>query len=606
MGAACVWRQWVKKASFKSKLLIGISAIIFFTVNLTGLISYQTHLRLFEEEVKGQYVKASEQAMTQLELRIQELYRISNYIVFNPTIERIIANLSTGGREPSYAERHFEQEQIAEQLRQVKFDAPQLLSLYLYDRSGTNYYHNLMKETVEPLSQKVFDEIQSSVASSKGDLVWTRKSIPSQIEKSGYRKVIIGSRWMKNNVNEVYGLLVMVIDEEFINRSFQELGGGDGGRVYLFDPGAKQLYTNGPDGGEAEKLEHFLHGNTTSIMEERGKATYLYTSVYSKNNQFTLVSRVSLSDIFRKSRFILNTSLWLGLLSICLSGLLIVLLSGRLLAPLKELVQAMRTMREGNFDIRITPRTNDEWAFLGESFNSMAANVQELIKKVYISQLSEREAELRALQAQLNPHFLYNTLNGLYWKLYLQNDLDTANLVYSLSNLLKYSLERLKKRTTLREELAQIENYMRIQAAFLENDFDANIQADDDVYDCEIQRLLLQPLVENAFVHAFRDQTVPKLLEIRAYRLGDLLKIEIKDNGRGMSKQEVERLFMPASESAEERGSLGVQSVMRRISLVYGSPYHLDIVSVPKQGTVVHVYLPLAQTGKEEANTNDW
>lgn len=584
-----MWTSWGKKVSFKSKLLIGISAIIFFTVNLTGLISYQTHLRLFEEEVTGQYIKASEQAMMQLELRIQEMYRVSNYIVFNRTIERIITKLSTARQEPSFAERYFEQEQIAEQLRQVKFDAPQLLSLYLYDLTGRNYYYSLLKETVEPLSQADFHDVHSTVASSNGDLVWMQRSIPSQIEKSGYRDVIIASRWMKASHGENYGLLVMVIDEEFLTRSFNEIGSGDDGRVYLYDQQAKLLYTDGPE-EDTEGIKRLLTGTNNSKIKE-GDTTYFYTSVYSKEILFTLISRVSLSYIFRESQLILNISLWLGLLSIGLSGLLITLLSGRLLSPLMELVRAMRTMREGNFDIRIRSRTHDELGFLGESFNSMASSVQDMIQKVYVSQISEREAELKALQAQLNPHFLYNTLNGLYWKLYLQNDLDSANLVFSLSKLLKYSLERIKKRTTLREELEQVENYLRIQAAFLENSFDARIHADEDVYDCEIQRLLLQPLVENAFVHAFKDRTSSKVLEIRACRIDDFLKIEIEDNGCGMSKEQVEGICAP--DFTGERDSLGVQSVLRRINLVYGPPYRLEMTSSADQGTTVHLYLPL-------------
>ncbi|WP_051251465.1 sensor histidine kinase [Paenibacillus harenae] len=585
-----MWISWGKKVSFKSKLLIGVSAIIFFTVNLTGLISYQTHLRLFEEEVTEQYVKASEQAMMQLELRILEMYRISNYIVFNPTIEKIITKLSAFREELSHAERHFEQERIADQLRQVKFDAPQLLSLYIYDLTGTNYYYSLMKETVEPLSQAAFNEVYIALASSNGDLVWMRRSIPSQIEKSGHRDVIIASRWMKASQGENYGLLVMVINEAFLTRSFREIESGDDGRVYLYDQRAKLLYTDGPE-EDTEGLERLLNGTNSSKIKDQGDTTYFYTSVYSKEILFTLISRVSLSYIFRDSQLILNISLWLGLLSICLSSMLIVLLSGRLLSPLKELVRAMRKMREGNFDIRIRSRTNDELGFLGESFNSMASSVQDMIQKVYVSQISEREAELKALQAQLNPHFLYNTLNGLYWKLYIQNDLDSANLVFSLSKLLKYSLERINKRTTLREELQQVENYLRIQAAFLENSFDARIRAAEDVYDCEIQRLLLQPLVENAFVHAFKDLTSSKVLEIRACRIDDFLKIEIEDNGCGMSKEQVEGIY--AHKFTGERDSLGVQSVLRRINLVYGLPYRLEITSSVDQGTTVHLYLPL-------------
>ncbi|WP_309119118.1 sensor histidine kinase [Paenibacillus sp.] len=588
-------KRWLARARFKTKLLVGISAIILFTFGLTGVLSYQAHIHLFEEEVSGQYVKANEQAMTQLELRIQELYRISNYIVFNPTVEQIIGKFSQF-KEVGPAERFLDEEVLKTELRQVKFDAPQLLSLYLYDMDGVNYYHALMKETVDPLDLRTFGEIRRVVEDSSGEIIWMRKSLPSRIEPSGFRNVFLASRWMRNNSLGMYGMLVMVIDEEFITKTFREIGSGEEGSVYLYDQKEKLLYTDDEKltPGEAERLFSLKNYG----IETRGGESFFYTSNYSPNNNFTLVSRTSLSEIFQKGQSILNLNLMSGLLSIFLSGLLIVLLSSRLLRPLGELVLAMRKVREGNFDTRIETRSQDELGFLADSFNAMASNVNSLIKEVYLSQISEREAELKALQAQLNPHFLYNTLNGLYWKLYLQNDLDTANLVSSLSGLLKYSLERIKKRTTLEEELEQIQNYLIIQNAFVENGFEAEILADDDVLHCDVQRLLLQPLVENAFVHAFRNRSSSKKLVIRAYRLDQYLKIEIADNGKGMDNAQIEEIF--SASPGGERESLGIRSVIRRIKLVHGEPYRVEITSAPNDGTTMHLYLPYPQEDSKE------
>jgi two-component system sensor histidine kinase YesM len=209
---------------------------------------------------------------------------------------------------------------------------------------------------------------------------------------------------------------------------------------------------------------------------------------------------------------------------------------------------------------------------------------------VYERQLSEREAELKAIQAQLNPHFLYNTLNGLYWKLYVQNDMETANLVSALSGLLKYSLERVDKHTVLREELRQIRHYLDIQDAFMENRFHAEIEAGDDVLDCKMPRLLLQPIVENAFVHAFRDRTSGKRLTISAERRDGLLRIVTTDNGSGMEPDQIDHILSAASD--EERMPIGLRSVIRRIELLYGKPYGLEIESVPGGGTTITLRLP--------------
>jgi two-component system sensor histidine kinase YesM len=612
-AVGAMFRKW--KASFKIKLLLGISAIILFTFSIAGVVSYRTHLRLFEDEVSGQYVKANEQAMAQFELRIQELYRISSYIVFNPTIEKLITSLSRN-KDVSLADRYFTQTQIGTELSQVKFDAPQILSLYLFDLEGRNYYYGLMRESVEQIGDDIFREIREKVQASNGEMVWMNKRLPSHIEKSGYRDVIIASRWMRHkfiiesnsdkldtNVFEndnggMYGLMVMVIDQAFLTRSFREMMGDDNkGIVYLFDQHSDLLYSN-DEMSDTIGIARLMQRDTNGIEKTNG-TSYYYSKHYSSEIQFTLVSLLSMADFLKKSQLILKISVASGGVSILFSAVLIFLLSQRLLRPLRELVFAMRTMREGKFDTRIEPRSSDELGFIADSFNSMATNVNALIKEVYLRQISEREAELKALQAQLNPHFLYNTLNGLYWKLYLQNDRDTAGLVSSLSDLLKYSLERVRKQTTLRQEMEQIRNYLNIQAAFVDNGFDARIEMDDEVADCSSLRLFMQPIVENVFVHAFRDQSTPKLLHIRAYRLATFLKIEITDNGCGMNEDEIGRILM--EEPAAGRVPLGVRSVMRRIDLMYGPPYRLEIASSPGEGTTVHLFLPfeLADDDKE-------
>ncbi|WP_274649064.1 sensor histidine kinase [Paenibacillus humicola] len=606
-----------RKASFKVKLLLGISAIILFTFSMAGVFSYRTHLRLFEDEVSGRYVKAGEQAMAQLDLRIRELSRIANYVVFNPTIEKNVTKLSKGGVPP--VDRYSMQSEIGAELGQVKFDAPQVLSLYLFDLSGRNYYYGLMRESVEPIVGETFKEILAKVQASEGEMVWMNKRLPSHIEKSGYRDVVIAAQWMRSKFiiesnseqldegymedgGGMYGMMVMVVDQYFLARSFREIAGGDhAGSVYLFDRHHNLLYTNDMRTGPAEAAK--LLERKTDGIEKAGGASYYFAKHVSPETQFTLVSRISMADFLEKSRLILKISVASGGISVLLSAMLIFLLSHRLLRPLRELVPAMRTMREGKFDIRIKPRSSDELGYIADSFNAMAANLSSLIKEVYLRQISEKEAELKALQAQLNPHFLYNTLNGLYWKLYLQDDRETASLVSALSGLLKYSLERVRKRTTLREEIEQIRNFLRIQDAFVSSRFHARIEMDEDVAACPTLRLFLQPIVENVFVHAFREQRdTPNELLIRAYRLHSFLKLEVSDNGCGMSPAEIARVM--SDELADEgRTPLGVRSVMRRIDLMYGPPYRLEIASAPGEGTTVHLFLPLVQ-GAEERETD--
>ncbi|MCZ8522269.1 MULTISPECIES: cache domain-containing sensor histidine kinase [Paenibacillus] len=576
------------KLSFQLKLIAGLSVIIFLSCGLSGYLSYTSQLRLFEEEVGKQYEKTVEGALSHLELRIGEMYRISNYIVFNNLIEKAVTELmqNRDGADIRAYEAHNRLEDL---LRQVKLDAPFIDSLYLYDLEGHNYYFGHMKETLGNLDPEVFQQIKSRAEASSGELVWTRVRVPSYVERAGYSDAVIAARWLRNKALGTYGLLVMVLDESLLGSPLQELSRGDRGGIYLYDAQDRLLYLQVTSGAEPPLSE--LQGGQR--IRKEGGERYLYAVHSSATYDWTLVSRVSLASLQDKSRVTLNMSLVSALVSIVLGGLLIVLLSGRLTRPLKELVKAMRVMREGNFDVRIRPRSHDELAFIGESFNTMAANVRSLIDEVYVRQLSEREAELKAIQAQLNPHFLYNTLNGLYWKLYVKDDRESAELVSALSGLLRYSLERADTDTVLREELRQIGNYLDIQKAFVENRFEAAVEAEEAVQACAVPRLLLQPLVENVFVHAFRSGPEDKRLSIRAYAEEGMLLVDITDNGSGMEETELARLLRPVSVEEGVRPSIGIRNVLRRIDLVYGEPYGLGIESTPGHGTRVRVRLPM-------------
>jgi len=286
-----------------------------------------------------------------------------------------------------------------------------------------------------------------------------------------------------------------------------------------------------------------------------------------------------------------------GLIIALVTSLLIILIFERLLHPLADLMIGLQRLRSGKFETRIKVRTKDELAYIGESFNAMAEHVEGLIKKVYLTNLSEREAELKALQAQLNPHFLHNFFNEVYWKLQLQGEKNTASLIAAVSEMLKHSLMPVRIPTTVREEIRQVRNYVIIQKELFETDLEFVIDADPAVMDYELMRSILQPLVENVFIHAFRDMLSQKMLRIRIAEVDGYLRIDISDNGCGMERKLVDRLLdssdMLMQDGARERESIGVRNVARRIELLYGEPYRLSIESELERGTTMSLLLPV-------------
>ncbi|MBD2844169.1 histidine kinase [Paenibacillus sp. IB182496] len=582
--------------SFKTKLIVSLSAVILLIFCLSGYISYRIHLSLFEQEISKQYTKANEQALARLDIHIQNLYRTSDYIVFHPYVEQIVKRSSAEEGQSDF-EQYVNSQELSELLNKVKLDAPQLSSLYVYNLQGVRVYYD-NNQSVNKLLPQTYASLARELEDTNGSTVWRSMELPSAIERSGHRRMIVASRLMKTAQLETYGVLIMVFDQQLFSRYLRELTADEAGQVYLFDQRDQLLYTDDRelDTADAARL---LGARGTQVRRE-GQVPYLYANSEADTVGFTLVSRVSLENMQSRSEIIVNIALYSALVSIVIAWVLILLTSQQLLRPLKLLMQGMRRLREGRFDTRVEIRTQDELAFLGQGFNTMAANLDALIREVYERRLREREAELSALQAQLNPHFMYNTLDTIYWELYMKEDMKTARLIVALSEMLRYALEPVGRMTTLRDELHQIRNYFAIQQARFEDDLETSVEADDSVLDAQVIRFLLQPLIENSFVHAFRDHPFDMRIRIVATHSGEQLRLLIADNGRGMEEAEIRELLaqrergrVREQSEQQDREHIGMRSVLRRLELVYGQAAGLDIASAPGAGTTIRLTLPL-------------
>ncbi|MEK3722752.1 cache domain-containing sensor histidine kinase [Paenibacillus sp. FSL H8-0034] len=573
------------------KLIVSFSLIIIVTSLLTGAMIYYSNQALFQNEIKSQFFKTNEQTMERLSLKIQEVERITQSIVFQPSVTAILTS-STAAREvPPYSEL----QQMYDLVSQARLDAPYLRAMFIYNLNGDNYY-NANNGAIAMLEPSARQHIEQQLEGSNGALVWLRLKLASSADPEGVRSMIVAARQMKSTWQETYGTLILVLDESFFYEVTRELEGATG-QVYLLDRKNRLLFTeqNTPD-PSAIPLQ-FTDDISAITMTGQGK--YLFVRKESASVHFKLISGLSLKEIEKKNADIFKMIAFSGLISIVLTGLLLSIVSARLLHPLNELVISMRKIRTGQLKTRIVVRTRDELAFLGESFNDMIDHINTLINEVYVKQLREKEAELRALQAQLNPHFLYNIFNEIYWKLYVQNVRDTAAIIKSLSTILRYSLKPIEQATTLKEELEQIHNYINIQMELFHPDLELLMDIDPLVLPNEIQRLILQPTIENIFVHAFtlRTNVDKKRLTIHAYEQENVLCIDITDNGKGIPSPLLHKLQQPDRDNHREH--LGIQNVKRRIELVYGSPFGLQLLSVEGAGTTASYLLPIKKEVQE-------
>ncbi|GGG22792.1 sensor histidine kinase [Paenibacillus abyssi] len=265
-------------------------------------------------------------------------------------------------------------------------------------------------------------------------------------------------------------------------------------------------------------------------------------------------------------------------------GFIVARLSGR---KMKRIVTLVRSFQEGNFQKRIRFSGNDEFVQIAEAFNNMAANIQELINSVYVQGIQKKQAELEALQAQINPHFLYNTLSTISSLANLGETKKVTEMVRGLSKFYRLSLNQGQVYIPLEKELEQVGTYLDIQRVKYADAFTVQYDVEQDIMDAPVIKLILQPFVENIFKHAWFGDTIA--IRITGIRLGDRIELKVIDNGIGMKPETVSRMLSHAGDS----DGYGLKNVEERIKLRYGDEYGIHIASIYGGGTTVQILLPM-------------
>lgn len=261
----------------------------------------------------------------------------------------------------------------------------------------------------------------------------------------------------------------------------------------------------------------------------------------------------------------------------------------------RVIVKAMKQAQQGNLAVRIPTGRNDELDEISQRFNQMCEELMSYINQVYVSEIKQKHAELVAFQAQINPHFLYNTLEAIRMRAMTQGAPDAGEMAYVLGNLFRYAVKS-DTIVTLEDEIDYCRQFLELYRIRYKDKIDYRITIDEKLKSSQLFKLTLQPLLENAIVHGIRSSGHPNLITISAYVVEDpsSLIVEVADNGKGMDSEKLKavRETLACTDSELASQSLGLRNVHERIRLMHGNAYGLSIDSRRAEGTVVRVSLP--------------
>ena len=378
-----------------------------------------------------------------------------------------------------------------------------------------------------------------------------------------------------------------------------DLGAGQGGYLYLVDgageivyhPRQQLIYAGLQEENNAAAAA-YADGSHNEVFQGQRRQVTVKTVGYTG---WKLVGVVPSENLWDNYGQLLLFFLFIVIFSVFLLVLVNLRLSAWITAPLKKLDRAVKELEAGREAVDLKVNGPYEVEHLSRSIQSMVSTMRHLMDDILQQEEQKRRSELDVLQSQINPHFLYNTLDSVIWMTENGRTEDAVVMLTSLARLFRISLSRGSNIITVAEELEHARHYLTIQKMRYKNKFSADLSAEDGVESLYTIKLIVQPILENAIYHGMDYADGDGKICVQAFREGEDVVIEVADNGPGMPEEVVERLLDQggAYAAAGSRGSgIGLRNVHRRIQLTFGRAYGLSIVSEPDDGTVVRIRLP--------------
>ncbi|MGB9678757.1 MAG: sensor histidine kinase [Thermoanaerobacteraceae bacterium] len=355
--------------------------------------------------------------------------------------------------------------------------------------------------------------------------------------------------------------------------------------VYLCNNEGNIIYPEGKNFNNDKKLYNQNSGSGF-FNNKDGKEMYIYNTI--PQNQWKIIAMIPLKELNEKADALRNYIYMLAFVVLIISALFSLYFSYTFSKPIIMLANKMESIKDGNLDVMAKTEIKGEIGILYSSFNYMIKRINDLIHEVYLSKLKKKEAELKALQAQINPHFLYNTLDSINWIALRNNVPDISKMVNALASILRYSLNKGNEIISIQDEIKQVESYIIIQKIRFRNKFDVYFDIDKKILNYKTIKLILQPLVENALIHGIETYEGKGYIKIKGFYEHDNIIFEIINNGNTIDLSKVNYLLNSAT---EEKDSYGIQNVNERLKLYYGENFGLRFY-INENNTIARISIP--------------
>lgn len=526
-------------------------------------------------------------------------FNIENYVDYMENISQVVMG-NAGIQEYLFGEegkaRREAREKLEEEFQTVLKVRKDISNLVVMGDNG-RYFINFGDEEQNEyarLEQKAWYQ----KARESGEGICISSSHVQNIVEGRYDWVVTMSHGILNRrTNRVEGMLLIDLNYNVINDLCEAVSLGSRGYIYIVDENGDIVYHPQQQlilsGVKEERLAEMAGQNASAVYTDADGEEKIYTPFHSDKTGWTIVGIVYASELVEGETMMRAIYFLLAGTLILLAIFMAIFMAGNITRPIEQLQEAMDLAKEGDFKpVEVQVRGENEICKLQQNFNRMICQIEDLMEKNIHEEEEKRKIELKALQSQINPHFLYNTLDSIIWMIESEEPERAIHMTSALARLFRQAIGKSDIFVTLREELDYTKNYLIIQKMRYEDKIDFTIQVEKDILNCLILKLVLQPLVENALYHGLKYKKTVGIIQITGYFVQDKIVLKVSDNGVGMDAHTLAHIFDPKASDGQKHSGIGIGNIKRRMQLYYGGRCEFQIESEVDVGTTVTMVIP--------------
>ncbi|WP_239616073.1 cache domain-containing sensor histidine kinase [Cohnella mopanensis] len=576
--------------SFQTNIVLAFVLVILMTILIMSVTSYY---------LSRDSVKTNTQAYT-LELVKQVNQNIKSYVNGMKYMSSLVANnrsvqqyLSTESFE-SLREEKKQKDTVSDFLEAMFISRSDIASINIFGSddkfiSGRKDFE--LNPNFEIKSMKWYKD---AIAANGADVVSSSHVQP--IIKGRYPWVVSLSReLLSHDGTQKLGVFLVDLNFNVLSDMLKDIKLGDRGYVFIIDssgkivyhPQQQLIYSN----LKSELIDNVLANTSGTFTSDEGSRSRIY-SIQDSDFGWKIIGVSYVNELVANQQNMRSSFILLGIICIVIAIMISVLLTQRISQPIKMLEHHMKEVEKGNFDIHVPVPRTIEIGRLARTFNIMVGKIKELMTQAISDQEQKRKSEIKALQSQINPHFLYNTLDSIIWMAESYKAKEITIMTSALAKLLRSSISKGEELVQISTEVEHITSYLKIQKMRYSNKMDYLVEISESLRDYLSIKLILQPIVENAIYHGIKKKRGSGWIMIRSEETESDILLIVEDNGYGMDNEKCKSLLHPSTIRSGSRGGVGVRNVHERLQLYFGTQYGLSYTSELGVGTVVTIRFP--------------